>query len=77
MNLFAGSFKTTDGKKWGVAFRAHSWSDARAIAEQFQATVDGLVVRTLRKDEFEELPSVSHLAGWEFIDNQFKRPDRV
>ncbi len=71
MNLFAGSFKTTDGKKWAVAFRALSWDDARAIAEQCQVTVDGIIIQTLQADDLEEAPSVSYFTTWKFINNRF------
>ncbi len=62
---------TTDGRRWSVAFRAHSWDDARSIAEQFQATVDGVIEDEFTADTLERVAPAQHLAGWEFRDERF------
>ena len=71
MNLFGGSFKTTDGKTWCVDFRAHSWDDAASIAEQCQVTLDGWILETFVASTHEKIPSNSRYAAWEFADGQF------
>ncbi len=71
MKLFSGYFKTSDGRKWSVAFRAHSWDDAFSLADLFGVTVEGTLVATYDADTGEEKPGVAHFAAWNCDGERF------
>lgn len=73
--LFSGYFRTTDGRKWSVAFHALSWDDARSIASAFGVTVDGTLLKTYDAVTLDEVPSLAHFASWHVDGDRFYDED--
>ncbi len=66
MTLFSGFVRTTDGRKWSVAFWALSWDDAYAIGNIFGAKVDGKLIATYAHPSLAPFPCLPHLFAWYF-----------
>lgn len=73
--IFGGYIKTTDGKKWGIGFRARSWSDAHSIAEQCNACVDDVVLHTVGCRSGVQREPRSCLGAWEFDGERFVKDE--
>ncbi len=69
--IFGGYIKTTDRKKWWISFRALSWSDAYSIAEQCNASVDGVVLEEIGSRSGARGKPRSRLGAWEFDGERF------
>lgn len=79
--IFSGTFKTTDGREWSVAFKALNWEDAESIAESFNIgqlglslgvtdiePIDGILPNNLEE-------TTPHFAAWEFKYGKFYNPE--
>lgn len=75
MKLFGGSFKTIDGKRWAVAFWAHSWEDAESIAETVGVQLDGMILGTFLDNNGEQLPLRSYFTTWEWDGQRIVEDD--
>ena len=83
--IFSGVFRTTDGKKWSIAFQALSWEDALSIGEAMGVSEIGISLGTTpathedppRLEDALSLDApVQHFAAWHYRNGRFVNEDR-